>query len=851
MEEKTIVRTETADLQQEVQPQPMENEKLDRARQFVNYTGENVFLTGKAGTGKTTFLHEIKNKGLKRMVVVAPTGVAAINAGGVTIHSFFQMPFGPIIPGMKKNSARRTEKTRGDFIQRNFSKEKINIIRSIDLLVIDEISMVRADLLDGIDKVLRKYRDRTKAFGGVQLLMIGDLEQLAPVVRDDEWQILRDHYENAFFFSSKALQKTNYVSIILEHVYRQSDQRFIDMLNRVRNKNLDPQTIHELNSRFIPGFIGQETEGYIILTTHNAQANSINKSRLELLDTEKHVFQAEVTGDFPEHSYPTFPALELKVGAQVMFVKNDVSKEKRYYNGKIGIIEEIEDEIIFIRCENEEDIIDVTPVEWENKKYTIDTESKEIDEKITGTFRQYPLKPAWAITIHKSQGLTFEKAVIDARAAFAHGQVYVALSRCKSLEGMVLNAPIDARGLIHNRDVSGFTRDVEENPPDTKRFRKAKKTFQENLLKDLFSYDDIDFHLRQLLKDTRTYSALITGSISKEVVSAHKRFAGEILSVSHRFLPKIGPMLDENYDLERNLRLQEKISGGSQYFLKKNAELFGNWLNQPNFETDNKEIKKRLNKSIDRLRELIMIKEKCFESCKNGFELPVYLEIKAKAQLEELPKRKKSTKIEESEIGDVRNPNLYGAIMRWRNKMAEEKGLPHYMILHLKTIVTLSNYAPATLKEMKKVKGIGKATIDKYGEELLNIIAESDAVNMLNAEEIKANSKIKKETKARVKPKPSADISFEIYKSGKSIAQIAKERGLAESTIESHLGEKIYEGKLDVLEMIDRQKFQEIKAYFEKAESEKLSDAREYLGEEYSYAELRYVQMFLRRNAKK
>ncbi|MGC9344303.1 MAG: ATP-dependent DNA helicase, partial [Bacteroidales bacterium] len=348
----------------------MQNHQLELAYRFGNYTGENIVLTGTAGTGKTTFLHSIKNNGLKRMVVVAPTGVAAINAGGVTIHSFFQMPFGPIVPGTSRNPEFKSRNR--DYINRRFNKEKINIIKSMDLLVIDEISMVRADLLDGIDEVLRRYRNPDRAFGGVQLLMIGDLEQLAPIVREEEWELLRDHYENAFFFSSKSLKQTNFVSIVLEHVYRQSDQDFIDLLNKVRNKTFDADTLAELNKRFKPGFIEENHEGYIILTTHNAQSQRINQDRLESLEEESEVFYAKIEGDFPEHSYPTEPELELKVGAQVMFVKNDLSKEKRYFNGKIGIIEEIEDDTIFIQCEGEDDVIDVDPVMWENMKYTLD-----------------------------------------------------------------------------------------------------------------------------------------------------------------------------------------------------------------------------------------------------------------------------------------------------------------------------------------------------------------------------------------------------------------------------------------------------------------------------------------------
>jgi hypothetical protein len=316
------------------------NPQLQLAFDFVENTGKNVFLTGKAGTGKTTFLQNIRKVTSKRSVVVAPTGVAAINAGGVTIHSFFQLPFGPILP----NNADQENPAESRFSR--FSKDKINIIRSLDLLIIDEISMVRADLLDGVDQALRRYRNRYKPFGGVQLLMIGDLQQLPPVVKEEEWGLLKSMYSSFFFFGSRALQQTDYVSIELKHIYRQSDQRFIDLLNRIRDNKLDHQTLGKLNERFQPGFIPDEKDGYITLTTHNHQANHINSSRISRLKNTPRTFRARIDGEFAEVAYPTDLELVLKTGAQVMFVKNDPSPEKLFYNGKIGTISEIDDDTV-------------------------------------------------------------------------------------------------------------------------------------------------------------------------------------------------------------------------------------------------------------------------------------------------------------------------------------------------------------------------------------------------------------------------------------------------------------------------------------------------------------------------
>ena len=413
------------------------NQDLQLAFDFVKYTNRNIFLTGKAGTGKTTFLHDLKKSSPKRMIVVAPTGVAAINAGGVTIHSFFQLPFHPYIPSFylpENNPGKQPEQK--DFTGYKMSREKINIIKSLDLLIIDEISMVRADTLDAVDYALRRYKIHYLPFGGVQLLMIGDLQQLAPVVKDEDREIINKYYDSSFFFGSRALCSTDYVTIELKHIYRQNDQVFINLLNKVRDNHVDSDVLSELNKRYIPDFDPDSDGGYITLTTHNYQAQMLNDSKLEKLPGRPHSFKATIKDEFPEFSYPTASELILKEGAQVMFVKNDISRDKLFFNGKIGKVETFEDDIIVVKCPDDDFPIRVEMAEWQNMKYTLDEETKEIQETVIGTFTQYPLKLAWAITIHKSQGLTFDRAVIDACAAFAHGQVYVALSRCRTLNGL-------------------------------------------------------------------------------------------------------------------------------------------------------------------------------------------------------------------------------------------------------------------------------------------------------------------------------------------------------------------------------------------------------------------------------
>jgi hypothetical protein len=455
----------------------MENKELRNAWEFAEHTGISIFLTGKAGTGKTTFLKALKEHSSKRIIVVAPTGVAAINAGGVTIHSFFQLPLSPYVPGT-------TFKDRYDF-----GKEKRRIIRTLDMLVIDEISMVRSDLLDAIDNVLRRYRDPTLPFGGVQLLMIGDLHQLTPVVTPRNEELLRPYYDTPYFFGSHALQQTSYVTIQLTHVYRQQDQVFIDILNHVRDGVPTAEDLARLNARCKPMFIPKPEEGYIRLTTHNRMADSYNDNELHKLPGKRYVFKAEIEKEFPESSYPADVSLELKQGAQVMFIKNDPSPSHLYYNGRIGHVVGFEEGKIVVKCPGDDYTISVEPAEWENTRYAINEETKVIEPQVLGVFRQYPLRLAWAITIHKSQGLTFEHAIIDASASFASGQVYVALSRCKSLEGLVLASQIQPRNIIGDARVNDYiARQQTEAEMSIEALPALKEEYYRTQLYDLFNF---------------------------------------------------------------------------------------------------------------------------------------------------------------------------------------------------------------------------------------------------------------------------------------------------------------------------------------------------------------------------
>ena len=501
------------------------NDELRIAWDFVEHTGRSIFLTGKAGTGKTTFLKTVVEQSKKRTIVVAPTGVAAINAGGMTIHSFFQLPFTPYVPNARIKS------------KFDFGKEKRRIIASLDLLIIDEISMVRSDLLDAIDSVLRRYRDHYKPFGGVQLLMIGDLQQLTPVVTPEDEALLKPYYDTPYFFGSKALQQIEYVTILLSQVFRQEDAAFLDVLNHIREANPTTDDIATLNQRCQPAFIPQQGEGYIRLTTHNYLADNYNENELKKLPGHSYTFQAQIEGNFPEYSYPTSEVLTLKEGAQVMFVKNDPTGEHRYFNGRIGEIVEISESRVCVLCAGDAEGIEVEPLEWENAQYQLNPETRVIETKVQGTFRQLPLRLAWAITIHKSQGLTFERAIIDANLSFAPGQVYVALSRCKTLEGMVLSAPIEARAIISDKRVEDYIGHQEEEAQKSiSQLPQLKEEYYRFLLLELFDFHDIFYkeeHLLRLMTEFFYHAFTDATELHKRVLS---NFSAQTMSVSEKWL---------------------------------------------------------------------------------------------------------------------------------------------------------------------------------------------------------------------------------------------------------------------------------------------------------------------------
>lgn len=718
------------------------NEESILAWNIIEKTNANLFLTGKAGTGKTTFLKRLKELSPKRMIVLAPTGIAAINAGGMTIHSFFQLPFSPYVPGTTFGS--------GEQKRYQFSKLKRNIIRSIDLLVIDEISMVRSDLLDAVDSVLRQYRKRHDLpFGGVQLLMIGDLQQLAPVVTPQEEHLLGQHYDTPFFFSSNALKQVGYLTIELKKVYRQQDEQFISLLNQIRENKASEATLQALNQRYIPNFVPPKEGNYIRLTTHNAPAQYINEQQLAALPAQSFSFTADIEGDFPETSYPADFKLTLKPGAQVMFIKND--PQHRFYNGMIGeVIGVRTDEDgskITVRSKDSGEEFDLEKMEWTNAKYTLNEKTKEIEETVEGKFMQYPLRLAWAITIHKSQGLTFEHAIIDASHSFTHGQTYVALSRCKTLEGMVLSQPLSRGAIISSQTVDAFTSQLAA--PSQEQISSLELQYIIYCISELFDFYSIRASYEHLM---RCLVEFFNGKYPR-VVSEYQKLQvvlKSLIAVSDKFRVQYTGMLARNPDV-RQAELQDRIHKGAMYFLDK-IGILSDLIRKSNLDTDNKVARKQFEDRFSVFSEDVKLKERLLKyECSAEFTVTDYLKKKAQFLLLD---------------SDVSSDSGSGRKSRRQKKPNEPK-------------------VPKT---------------------------------------------------------PTREISYNLYKQGMTLEQIAAERGLVKDTIAGHLASYVKEGKIGLRALISSAHEKKIRDFMKAhPELEHFSEIKEALGAGIDYYEIKLV----------
>jgi hypothetical protein len=824
------------------------------ALDLVNKSSRSIFLTGKAGTGKTTFLKYLRQTCPKQIAIVAPTGVAAINAGGVTIHSFFQIPFAPYIPETHKLSGETVFSAGAeDVVSRNsllnrlrINSERIKVLRQLELLIIDEVSMVRCDTMDAIDAVLRHIRKNPmERFGGVQVLFIGDMFQLPPVIKEPEWRLLSDYYESPYFFDSHVIREAPPLYIEFNKIYRQSEEIFIRLLNQVRNNRLDEEGMHILESRYEPAFHRNSEDGYIVLTTHNEKAREINRHELNILEGEVSHYNAEIKDEFPENGYPADLTLSLKPGAQVMFIKNDSDKSKRYFNGKIGFVTSLLKDKILVQCPHETDEIEVKPETWSNIRYTVDGATRNMQEETLGSFIQFPLRLAWAITIHKSQGLTFEKAIIDAGDAFAAGQVYVALSRCTSLEGMVLKSRVKKGSLVMDDRITRFAKNCQPVDQLEREYINASRMYQAEIIQSVF---DLKRSLA-LAEDLKEYINKNETSFSPESlpwINGILESLNLLQATAIKFHGWIQAQFLQPGAPEENQVLQTRTKDGAIHFTKEINVIIGAIVKSP-AETDSRLHAKEFN---DSLKDLY-----------GQLTLTLYLlrDFDARMDGEQWHQKKNSFVVPSFSInsfsgsGEQRVPSphpvLLAQLKKVRDSICSKKDLPIYLVAGSKSLNEMVEFLPQTPEELEQITGFGKKRVETYGSEFLTIIqqysSDKGLSSLISDKAPKHKKKDNSSPKADKKPKETrlkVDTkaeSYRLYKEGLSIADIAKTRNFTLQTIEGHLAYYIQNGSISIGELLPQEKIMAMEPVMNDYTGGPITPLRERLGNDISYGDIR------------
>lgn len=815
---------------------PKENEQAWTAWQCLTRTNVNVFLTGKAGTGKTTFLKNLREASTKSMIIMAPTGVAAINAGGVTIHSLLQIP-----PGTYTSRKPLPQ-------ERSIRKDKIKLVRSLDLIVIDEISMVRADLMDAIDKRLREMRHSSLPFGGVQLLLIGDLMQLSPVVKRDDVDLLRDEYSNCYFFSSHAISQTKMVTIELKKIYRQSDATFIDLLNKVRTCQLDDKALAMLNSRYRKDFEPDDKEGYIRLTTHVESAESVNESKIKHLKTQEVTYKCSVEGIFDEKNYPAEAELTLKVGAQVMFIKNDTQTPRRYYNGKIASVVSLDDDSVTVKSPEGEEI-KVGWEKWNNVNYVVDPETGLAKEEVKGVFTQIPLTLAWAITIHKSQGLTFDKAIIDAGRSFSPGQVYVALSRCRSFEGLVLSSAIDRSCVRTNHDVDQFYNQQSQNIIDSSAIEQYAAEYSLASITELFTFESIFIPVHYMFNLLEREGEKYAKSVESLNALIHED-AEEIGRIGKTFIRKCQCEHAQSGCIEKSSELMAQAARGAAFFDVKIADFCENVKMNADLTLDDKTANNRLDNYMSTFVNSVKLKRAILQAvAKKGFSPANMLAAKALAlshtKMDDEMETENPTaeRTSQADANEVVNKKLFLALRKWRKEKAEEEDVPPYIIANNSLLFAIADTVPTDTMSLKNIKGMGKKKIDSYGDDILEITrlhAQMGVKPAIGSTSVSISGKANlTETEHKTKKLNTKEVSLEAFKRLGSVDAVMQERHLTRGTIVGHLIDCIGE-ELTIDDVMGKDRHEKLKEIISNAAPDWRPDQEFY--KKFTYGEINYVR---------